>query len=120
MAKDENRVKLIQDAIEFRGQKSAREIAALHGVSRNVVIGIWWRAKLSSMPKETKGRLISEARRKYGVGKGYPRITRLSPMPSQAKLAATPRSNPDWWTEMYLDGPTSYARPSKSGVESAT
>lgn len=101
-----DRVKLLEDAIAMRGLKTAREIGALHGVSRCVVIGLWFRAKLPLVPMKTRGRLISRARRIAGVGNGYRMpIKPIKPsygMPSKAKLAATLPSKPDWWTEMYL------------------
>ena len=104
----EQRVKLFVDAITLRGIKTAREIGAMHGVSRMVVIGLWWRAKLPKVPMKTRGRLVSRGHKLTGFKPAQvhtrSRPFRLSSMPSQAKLAATPRSEPDWWSEKYLHG----------------
>jgi hypothetical protein len=54
-----DRAKLLEDALRLRGIKTAREIGAMHGVSRCVVIGLWWRAKLPKVPMKTRGRLVS-------------------------------------------------------------
>ena len=100
----QDRAKLLEDAIRLRGLKTAREIGAMHGVSRCVVIGLWWRAGLHNMPVKTRGRLVARGQRIGGYKPALPRERplRLSSMPSQAKLAATPRSKPDWWSEKYL------------------
>ena len=101
-----DRAKLIEDAIALRGVKSASDIAAMHGVSKGAVIGIWWRRKLPPIPRATVRSLISRKRRGQAT-KGIARFTkpyirRDATMPSQAKLAATPRPKADWWSEKYL------------------
>jgi hypothetical protein len=97
------RAKLVEDSIAFHGLKSAREIGAGHGVSKNVVIGIWWRLKLPHVPLATRGKLIARAwKQRGGISNIYHRIIKPSSMPSQAKLALTPRSRPDWWSRKYL------------------
>ena len=102
MSKD--RPQLLEDALRLRGLKTAREIGAMHGVSRMVVIGLWWRAKLPKVPMKTRGRLVSRGQKITGFMPTLPRQKpfRVSSMPSQAKLAATPKPALDWWSEKYL------------------
>ena len=99
-----DRAKLLEDALRLRGVKTAREIGAMHGVSRCVVIGLWWRANIPKLPVKTRGRLVSRGQKLTGFAPVITRkrVFRCSAMPSQAKLDATPRSKPDWWTEKYL------------------
>lgn len=103
-----DRAKLLEDALRLRGVKTAREIGAMHGVSRCVVIGLWWRANIPKLPVKTRGRLVSRGQKLTGYQSSWiknanrQRPNRLSSMPSQAKLAATPKSKPDWWSEKYL------------------
>lgn len=100
----EQRARLLDDAIRLRGLKTAREIGAMHGVSRCVVIGLWWRAGLHAMPTKTRGMLVARGQRIGGFKPSLPRQRpfRVSSMPSQAKLAATVKPALDWWSRKYL------------------
>ena len=90
---------LRDDAIAFRGVKSASDIAAMHGTTRNTIIGIWHRAKLPPVPKSAISQFISLKNRgaHWGASPAKP-----SAMPSPAKLAATRKPRADWWSRKYL------------------
>ena len=121
-----DRAKLLEDALRLRGIKTAREIGAMHGVSRCVVIGLWWRANIPKLPMKTRGRLVSRGQNLAGFQSSWIKNAnrqipkRLSSMPSQAKLAATPRPEPDWWSRKYLGLSTAVCgTPESNEVKSA-
>ena len=117
-----DRSKLLEDALRLRGVKTAREIGAMHGVSRCVVIGLWWRANIPKLPVKTRGRLVARGQKVTGFAPVITRkrVFRVSAMPSQAKLAATPRPEPDWWSRKYLGLSTAVCgTPESNEVKSA-